>query len=135
MTNPKIDEREVLADLFSVEPHLLADRAGQLILADKGYTSAVLEEALAQRGATLLHPAYRNRAARPGEHLLKTVRQLIESVFDTLKDQLGLERHHGRTVEGVGVQVAQRVLALTAAIWHNNKTGQPIARSLIAYDH
>lgn len=25
--------------------------------------------------------------------------------------------------------------ALTAAIWHNHKTGQPVLRSLIAYDH
>jgi hypothetical protein len=33
------------------------------------------------------------------------------------------------------VRVLQRLLALTAAIWHNHKTGQPILRSLIAYDH
>jgi hypothetical protein len=24
---------------------------------------------------------------------------------------------------------------LTAGIWHNDKTGQPVMRSLIAYDH
>jgi len=24
---------------------------------------------------------------------------------------------------------------LTAAIWHNDHTGQPTARSLLAYDH
>jgi len=24
---------------------------------------------------------------------------------------------------------------MTAAIWHNHKTGQPTTRSLIAYDH
>jgi hypothetical protein len=24
---------------------------------------------------------------------------------------------------------------LTAAIWHNDKTGQPTLRSLVAYDH
>jgi hypothetical protein len=24
---------------------------------------------------------------------------------------------------------------MAAAIWHNNKTSQPITRSLIAYDH
>jgi hypothetical protein len=24
---------------------------------------------------------------------------------------------------------------MTAAIWHNNKTGAPVTRSLIAYDH
>jgi hypothetical protein len=29
----------------------------------------------------------------------------------------------------------QRLLALTAAIWHNQHTGQPVMRSLTAYDH
>jgi len=29
----------------------------------------------------------------------------------------------------------QRVLALTAVIWHNDATGQTVLRSLIAYDH
>ena len=28
-----------------------------------------------------------------------------------------------------------RILALTAAIWHNDQTGQDVKRSLIAYDH
>ncbi|MDT0447472.1 IS982 family transposase, partial [Streptomyces sp. DSM 41886] len=35
----------------------------------------------------------------------------------------------------VTVRVSQRILALTAAIWHNRATGQPITRSLIAFDH
>jgi hypothetical protein len=54
---------------------------------------------------------------------------------DTLKAQLDLEFHGGRTSEGVAIRVAQRITALAAAIWHNNKTGAPITRSLIAYDH
>ncbi len=33
------------------------------------------------------------------------------------------------------VRVLQRILALTAAIWHNGRTGQPVKRSLLAYDH
>jgi hypothetical protein len=33
------------------------------------------------------------------------------------------------------VRVLQRVLALTAAIWHNWSTGQAVMRSLVAYDH
>jgi hypothetical protein len=33
------------------------------------------------------------------------------------------------------VRVLQRILALTAAIWHNDHTGQPTARSPLAYDH
>ena len=67
--------------------------------------------------------------------MLKKVRQLIESVNDTLKGQLDLEKHGGQSFEGVAIRVAQRVLAMAAAIWHNNKTGQPVTRSLIAYDH
>ncbi|MET7791010.1 IS982 family transposase, partial [Streptomyces sp900116325] len=35
----------------------------------------------------------------------------------------------------VTVRVLFRILALTAAIWHNDKTGHPIKRSLTAYDH
>ncbi|MCW2639502.1 MAG: IS402-like transposase [Dactylosporangium sp.] len=83
----------------------------------------------------LLRPSYRNRAPRPGEHLLKPIRQLIESVNDTLKGQLDLELHGGRSIDGVTARIAQRILALTAAIWHNRATGQPKTRSLIAYDH
>ncbi|PWR12537.1 IS982 family transposase, partial [Micromonospora sicca] len=73
--------------------------------------------------------------ARPGRGLLRAVRQSIESVNQTLKSQLDLEQHGGRTITGVTVRILQRVLALTAAIWHNWHTGQPTMRSLTAYDH
>lgn len=46
-----------------------------------------------------------------------------------------LERHQGGTPGGVIVRVLQRVLALAAGIWHNEHTGQPVMRSLTAYDH
>ncbi|MEU5270546.1 hypothetical protein AB0G77_18795 [Streptomyces hygroscopicus] len=36
---------------------------------------------------------------------------------------------------GVAIRVAQRVLAMAAAIWHNFRTGQPVTRSLTAYGH
>jgi hypothetical protein len=63
------------------------------------------------------------------------LRQVIESTNETFKGQLDLERHHGRTSGGVIVRVLRRLLALTAAIWHNQRTGQPIMRSLTLYDH
>jgi hypothetical protein len=119
----------------STTPGLTADRPGLLVIGDKGYVSAELDAFLAARGVRLLRPSYRNRSPRPGEHLLKPIRQLIESVNDTLKGQLDLELHGGRSIDGVGARVGQRLLALTAAIWHNRATGQPITRSLIAYDH
>ncbi len=135
LADPKIDERQVLMAVCDHEPHLLAARPGLLIIADKGYVSRELDRFLAERGVRLIRPSYRNRTPHPGEPLLKSIRQLIESVNDTLKGQLNLEQHGGRTIEGVGVRIAQRLLALTAAIWHNRATGQPVTRSLTAYDH
>jgi hypothetical protein len=99
------------------------------------FVPADLDRWLTERGVTILRPSYRNLTPRPGEHLLKPIRQLIESVNDTLKGQLDLELHGGRTIEGAGTRIAQRLLALTAAIWHNRHTAQPITRSLTAYDH
>ncbi|ELP63909.1 hypothetical protein ACKI1I_34085 [Streptomyces turgidiscabies] len=62
------------------------------------YVKIDFEADLALRGAELLRPSFKCGKKRKGESLLKTVRQLIESVNDT-------------------------------------KTGQPVTRSLIAYDH
>lgn len=44
---------------------------------------------------------------------------------------MDLKRHGGRTGAGVTVRVLQRILALTAVNWHNDKTGQPTLRSLV----
>ncbi|MFE7113075.1 IS982 family transposase, partial [Streptomyces sp. NPDC057600] len=53
----------------------------------------------------------------------------------TLKGQLDLEQHRGRTPGGVIARVMQRILALTAAIWYNDHTGRNSLRSLTSYDH
>lgn len=135
LASPKLDERDVLAAMFDREPHLTTDRPGLLLIADKGFASKEFEADLARQGVTLLRPSFKREKTRPGEGLLKSVRQLIESVNDTLKGQLGLEQHGGRTFEGVAVRIAQRVLAMAAAIWHNHHTGAPITRSLTAFDH
>lgn len=56
MTNPKIDEREVAADMITIDPRL--DRPGpQTLIADKGYRSAPFEADLTEAGITLIRPA------------------------------------------------------------------------------
>ena len=60
----------------------------------------------------------------------------IESINQTFKAQLDLERHGGRKPAGVCARVLQRILALTATIWHNETSNRPgPSRSLTAYDH
>jgi hypothetical protein len=63
------------------------------------------------------------------------VRQRVEAIIWTLKNQLGLKHHGGRVPAGLWARVVQRLLALNAAIWFNWLIGAPVKRSLIAYDH
>jgi hypothetical protein len=135
LTNPKIDERDVARDLVDIDPALLAGRTHQVLMGDKGYRSKEFDTATTERGMELIRPATKTEPARPGRRFLKPFRQIIESVNQTLKAQLDLERHGARTATGVVARVWQRLLALTAAIWHNQNTSQPILRSLIPYDH
>jgi hypothetical protein len=135
VTNPKADERDVAIDLFDAEPSLLAGRHGQTIIADKGYASAEFERRLTEHGIELVRPARRDEPRRRGAPQLRKLRQIIESVNNTLKAQLSLEDHGGHSPQGVLVRVLQRLLALTAAIWHNHHSQQPVLRSLTAYDH
>ena len=134
LADPRIGEREVLAAMLDVEPQLAATRPGLILITEKASRPRDRSRP-GRRGITLLRPSRKDEPARHGEPLLKAIRQLIESVNDTLKGQLDLEAHGGRTFEGVAIRVAQRILAMAAAIWHNNKTGAPVTRSLIAYDH
>jgi DNA-binding transcriptional LysR family regulator len=105
------------------------------LIGDKNYYGRAFEAEIRDAGITLLRPTRKGEATRPGERFFKPLRQIIESVNDTLKGQLDLERHGGRTITGVCTRVAQRILALTAAIWHNDRLGLTTRRSLIAYDH
>jgi hypothetical protein len=135
LTGAKADERQVLLGILAADPQLTSDRQDQILIGDKNYFGAGFEAELATAGLTLLRPARKGEPERAGSRFFKPLRQTVESIFDTCKDQTDLERHGGRTPEGVLVRVMQRILALTAAIWHNDRTGQPVKRSLIAYDH
>jgi hypothetical protein len=135
LTGAKADEREVLLAMFTAEPALVASRPGQVLIGDKNYYGAAFEAALAAAGIKLLRPARKGEPDPAGSQFFRPLRQVIESVNDTFKGQLDLERHGGHTPQGVTVRVLQRILALTTAIWHNDRTGQPVKRSLVAYDH
>ena len=120
-------ERVVAAELLErvIQP-------GQTVICDKGFAGAEFEQQVRSLGATILRPDRKDEPPRFGS--LGGIRQLIESTFDTLKDQLSLERHGGRTLPGLISRIARRLLALTAAILHNWQIDQP-GRRLTAYDH
>lgn len=135
LADPKIGVREVLAAMLEVEADVMAEHEHILLICDKGFAGRAFKTLLGEYGITMLRPSRKDEKARYGEPALKKVRQLIESVNDTLKGQLDLEDHGGRSFQGAAIRIAQRILAMATAIWHNNATKAPITRSLTAYDH
>jgi hypothetical protein len=134
LADPKIGEREAAAELLAHARDLGALRDQMIVLADKGLAGREMERYAADQVKVLLvRPDRKDERRRFGN--LAGMRQWIEAIFGTLKGQLDLERHGGRTPAGVYARVAQRLLAMAACIWHNWQTGAPELRSLIAYDH
>jgi hypothetical protein len=120
-------EREVAAEMLR-----RVELDGYTILTDKGFAGEDFEALVKSLGAQLIRPDRKDEKPRFGK--LGGTRQWVESIIDQLKDQLSLERHGAHKMPGLIARIAQRILALAAAIWFNWQTGQP-GRSLIAYDH
>ena len=134
LASPKLaGEREQARQTLERRP---ANRPapGSIVVTDKGLSGQDTEDFFAGDGLrlALVRPARRDEEPRPFPNWL---RQRVEAVIWTLKNQLGLERHGGRVPAGLWARIVQRLLALNAAIWHNWQTGAPVKRSLIAYDH
>ena len=136
LTGAKADERDVLTAMLTAG----AGPGHRPSQPDPHRRQELLRPRLRGRhrrrlGSGCCGPPVKASPPRAGAHLFKPLRQIIESVNYTFKGQLDLEQHGGHTPAGVTVRVLQRILALTAAIWHNDTTGQPVLRSLVAYDH
>jgi transposase len=112
-------ERDVALRLLERGLH-----GGELVIADKGYAGKDFETTVTERfGATILRPRRQDEPGR-GPHLAP-IRQCIESIFWTLKDRLGLERHRARTMHGLRARIAAKLLALAAGVWLNHYLGRP----------
>lgn len=119
-------EREVALRLFPI-----GLRGGETIVCDKGYAGAEFAQTAADRyGALILRPKRKTEPGR-GPHLAP-IRQCIESIFWTLKDRLGLERHNARTLHGLRARITAKLLALAASVWLNYYLGRS-TRALAAF--
>ena len=121
-------EREAVLELLERQPPV-----GQLVIADKGFAGADFEQAVAELGGLLLRPSRADEPERKAPPIGR-IRQRIESIVNSLKEQLRLEDHLAKTPAGLLCRVAARILALTAAIHLNWQLGRP-PRALTAYGH
>jgi hypothetical protein len=133
LANPKLTgEREETQQMLTAQP-ANRPRRGTAIVADKGFSGDDFEEFLAGLGLDLIRPARKDE--KKPRRFPNWLRQRVEAIIWTLKNQPGLEHHGGRVPAGLRARVVQRLLALNAVIWHNWQIGAPVKRSLIAYDH
>jgi hypothetical protein len=133
LANPKLwGEREQARQLLTRQPANRPPR-GSAVVTDKGLSGQETQAFFAELGLWVIRPA-RTDEHDPGV-FPNWLRQRVEAIIWTLKNQLGLERHGGRVPAGLWVRIVQRLLALNAAIWLNWSIDAPVKRSLIAYDH
>jgi hypothetical protein len=135
LTGAKADERQVLLELLAVEPQLVATQPGQVLIADKHYYGREFEQRVGELGVRRLRPV---RQAKPSG-LARTCSSRCgsSSSRSTRPSRASWTWNATATApaSGVAFRMLQRILALTAVIWHNDKTGQPTLRSLVAYGH
>ena len=123
--SPERGEREVAIGLLARGLH-----GGETVVADEGYAGTEFETTAAQLGATIVRP---NRKDEPGQApIISGIRQRVESIINTTKGILGLERHGARTLHNLRVRICVRLLALAACITHNHNLGLP-SRHLTHY--
>jgi hypothetical protein len=97
---------------------------------DKNFRGKDFETELTTLDASIMRPRRKDEPGR-GPHLAP-IRQRIESIFQTCKDILTLERHGARTLANLRVRLCARFAALAAAVMLNHQLGRP-SRSLVAY--
>jgi hypothetical protein len=128
LTSPKIDEKLVCLQLVA----RCERQPGQalILIGDKNFRGEDFEAQLAKLDAQIMRPRRKDEPGR-GPHLAP-IRQRIESIFQTCKDILTLERHAARTLDNLRVRLASRFAALAAAVALNHRLGRP-SRSLTPY--
>lgn len=128
LTSPKIDEKLVCLQMVA----RCERQPGQalILIGDKNFRGKDFETELAKLEATIMRPRRKDEPGR-GPHLAP-IRQRIESIFQTCKDILTLERHGARTLSNLRVRLCARFAALAAAVMLNHQLDLP-PRNLASY--
>jgi hypothetical protein len=128
LTSPKIDEKLVCLQMVARCERQPAQAL--ILIGDKNFRGKDFETELAKLEATIMRPRRKDEQGR-GPHLAP-IRQRIESIFQTCKDILTLERHGARTLSNLRVRLCARFAALAAAVMLNHQLDLP-PRNLASY--
>jgi Transposase DDE domain len=109
---------------------LLGDKYHLMVVGDKGYIDADVEQALAERqDIMLLTPKRSNQHVQlpPGvASLLSHFRQMIETVNSQLADQFHIETNKAKSMSGLVARLHAKLAAHTFGLYINLLTGRPL---------
>lgn len=109
---------------------LLIDKAGLVVLGDKGYVNGPLHQLLARRNdLTVLTPRRKNQKAQLPPALTRAInraRQIVETVNSQLVGQLALQRNRAKSVGGLATRVHAKLAAHTLGLYLNYRAGRPL---------
>src|SRR5260370_7680940 len=94
LAGAKAAEREVLLGMLAAGADVMSSHPGQTLIGDKNYFGRDFEKELTERDLALLRPVRKGEARRAGQHLLKPLPQVIDSVNCTLNASRNTTRHH-----------------------------------------
>jgi hypothetical protein len=107
---------------------LLRDTADLLVLGDKAYINALLQDELQQRhGVMLLTPRRANQSQQLPEALTRLVnhfRQMIETINSQLAGQFNIETNKAKCMSGLIARLQAKLAAHTLGLYLNVVTGQ-----------
>jgi hypothetical protein len=107
LANPKLfGEREQARQMLKDQP---ANRPapGTAVVTDKGLSGEETEAFFASGDLGLIRPARKDE--KVPRYFPNWLRQRVEAIIWTLKNQLGLERHGGRVPAGLWARIVQRL--------------------------
>ena len=113
----------------AVGEHLLAQFPGAVALADNGYSGIWLTRLYGRHGGWLWYggrpsQAPGSKAAARLRRFQRARRALVETVFAMLADQFDLETTRARSLVGLKVRVAAKLLAYNVSFVLNRRLGR-----------
>jgi hypothetical protein len=93
LADPKLGDREVAADLLGHARDLVALPHNVVVVGDKGFAGKDFAREMTDLKITFVRPDRHDETRRHGD--LALTRQRIESIINTAKSQLSLQRHGG----------------------------------------
>ena len=103
---------------------------GKLLLGDKAYRSSPLQMDLFERYRVKLRVPFRMNQHDYKKHPKKyrAKRQMVETFFGQMCDQLNLKRNYAKSYEGLTARLTSKLSSMSLLHWINYQNGRKIAQ-------